>query len=631
VPELANFHGIFEQLPEGALLCNRDLVIVAHNPRFAEVMGLTPAEIVGKHVADAEQPNALACMTRALAGQPASYQGIYRFPGAPERAVRMRAAPVRDDEGRIRGAVVLVDPVDDDVYRDVTGSGLRSWPVDRAPLPSYTWQRMPDGGFVLRDYNAAALAITKGRIPSFVGKRAAQLYGVDGPRVEEDMRRCFERGSVTRPETPFTLGTTGETRSFTITYVAISTDTLIIYTEDVTSRVRLAEQLRQTKKMDAIGQLAAGLAHDFNNIVAAIDGASAVLATGLGPGSPHLREVEEIRLAGAHASSLLRQLLALSKAQVPPQGTVDLGETARGMESVLRRLVPDGIALSIQADEGLHLVTADATQMEQLVLNLALNARDAMPTGGRLAITASNVTVDEREAVGTGIQLSGDYVELCVADTGVGMDAATRERAFEPFFTTKAGADGTGLGLSTVYGIVRRSGGTVTLESEVGRGTTVRVRLPRARTRAEGVAEPVSPPPLAAEAGGRWRVLLVEDTGPVRRACRRTLASIGCDVVEAANDVDALQRATDAGRLDLLVSDVNIPEKGGRALYEALKARRPDLRVLYISGHTHDDMLRHGAVERGAPFLQKPFSYGELVSAVRNVLGVTEGDVAAAR
>ncbi len=504
---------------------------------------------------------------------------------------------------------------------------MRDSPLDRAPLPAYTWRRGADGGFVLREHNQAATVITQGRIPGLVGKTAQQIYGARGRALEDDLARSLEDGPFTRRDVDFTPGTTGETRRFTITYVPHPPDTVMIYTEDVTHRARLQDQLRRAQKMDALGQLAAGLAHDFNNVVAAIEGAGAVLADALGPDSPHLREVDEIRQAGAHAASLLRQLLSLSKEQVAPRGSVDLGETARGLEPMLRRLIPDPIALRLEIAGDLHPVAADAMQMEQLVLNLALNARDAMPDGGVLTIAAANLEADANMAAELGLANAGEFVELAVTDTGVGMDAATRERAFDPFFTTKAPSRGTGLGLSIVYGVAQRSGGSVALESEVGRGTTVRVRLARARP----IEDQAIAPSDAGEGVVRRvrRVLLVEDTAPVRRACRRSLAAIGFDVLEAATEEEALRVASSVeGPLDLLLTDVNIPASGGRALYENLRATRVGLRVLYISGHTQADLVRHGSVANGAPFLQKPFAFGDLVAAVRAVLGLSEADVA---
>jgi CheY-like chemotaxis protein len=371
--------------------------------------------------------------------------------------------------------------------------------------------------------------------------------------------------------------------------------------------------------MDAVGRLAGGVAHDFNNLLTAIRGNAELLLLDIPAGDPRREDVEEIRKASDRAATLTRQLLAFSRRQVLQPRVLDLNGVVREMERMLRRLIGEDVELVTRLDAGLEQVRADPGQVEQVVLNLAVNARDAMPAGGRVTVETRNVELDEEMRRGFPYVVPGPYVMLSVSDTGHGMDTETRERAFEPFFTTKPAGRGTGLGLSTVYGIVKQSGGFVWIDSELGRGTTVRIYLPPVGEPAAPQAE-ASAPALAAQ--GTGTVLLAEDEVTVRRLAVRVLRRGGYTVLEAGDGEEALRLAqAHAGAIDLLVTDVVMPRVGGRVLASRVRSARPGVRVLYISGYNEEAVQHHGVLDPDTAFLGKPFTAEQLLTAVANALG----------
>jgi signal transduction histidine kinase len=385
---------------------------------------------------------------------------------------------------------------------------------------------------------------------------------------------------------------------------------------------RSEEQLRQAQKMEAIGQLAGGVAHDFNNLLTIIRGYSDLLLNGiLGEKDSARDAVEEIRKAAERAASLTRQLLAFSRRQVLAPRVFVLNSVLQDMDKMLRRLIGEDIQLTFTLAKDLGAVKVDPGQIEQVLLNLVVNARDAMPRGGRLTIETANVQLDDNYA-GTHPDVTpGPYVMMAVTDSGCGMDAATQARIFEPFFTTKGPDKGTGLGLATVYGIVKQSGGSIYVYSEVGRGTCFKVYLPRH----EGapVAEQVSAPAPTAKVSshGKETLLIVEDDNSVRALTRTVLRSYSYDVIEAIDADDALKWVSEhAQPIHLLVTDLVMPGMSGRELAERVTELRPGLKVLYVSGYTDDAVVRHGLLQQEVAFLQKPFTPKTLASKVREVL-----------
>jgi PAS domain S-box-containing protein len=401
---------------------------------------------------------------------------------------------------------------------------------------------------------------------------------------------------------------------------------VVVNSRDISERRQLEEQLRQSQKMEAVGRLAGGVAHDFNNLLTAISGYSELMLRRLRQGDPLRHNAEEINKAGNRAASLTSQLLAFSRKQVLQPKVLDLNTVVADMDKMLRRLIGENIELVTALDQELWSIKADPGQIQQVILNLAVNARDAMPEVGRLTIETANIELDEENARWHAGGKPGRYVMLAVNDTGVGMDAQTREHVFEPFFTTKEVGKGTGLGLSTVYGIVKQSGGYIWVYSEPEKGTTFKIYLPRIEEEAdtlwrEGVAEELPQ--------GKETVLLVEDEPLVRRLAARVLREQGYTVLEASNGEDALRVASDHGRreIHLLLTDVVMPRMSGREVAENLEGVRPRMRVLYTSGYTEDSIVRHGVMDDGVAFLQKPFKPDELARKVREVLdGTADGE-----
>jgi PAS domain S-box-containing protein len=382
---------------------------------------------------------------------------------------------------------------------------------------------------------------------------------------------------------------------------------------DVTERERLAEQLRQTQKMEAVGRLAGGIAHDFNNLLTAIGGYSEVALETMPSDAPARRSVEEVRRAADRAAALTRQLLAFSRKQVLQPEVLDVNDVVRELETMLGPLLGSGVTLVTSLQEGLGRTRADRGQLEQVLMNLALNARDAMSGGGRLTVETADATLDD-SLPGA---VPGEYVRLSVIDTGTGMDAETLERAFEPFFTTKGPDRGTGLGLASVHGIVNQTGGGVWATSELGRGSRFDVYLPRVQ---EAEASVQAVPPTTPGTGSET-ILLVEDEEIVRELAREMLERIGYTVLVAADGAEALEvAAANEGRIDALVTDVVMPGASGPTIAAKLVARDPSLRVLFTSGYAEDAIASHGELTPGAAFLSKPFSSAALGSKLRELL-----------
>ncbi len=384
-------------------------------------------------------------------------------------------------------------------------------------------------------------------------------------------------------------------------------------------RLRLEEQLRQSQKLEALGRLAGGVAHDFNNLLTAILGYCELAAAQMRRDGRNYPEVAEIGRAGRRAADLTRQLLAFSRRQAFRPRHLRLNQVVSEMEQMLRRLIRADIELVTILEPDLHGVVADPGQVEQVITNLVVNACDAMPAGGRLTIATSNVAVDERLVRRYPALTPGDYVRLEVGDTGEGIAAAVRESIFEPFFTTKRVGEGTGLGLSVVYGLVEQSGGHILVESELGQGATFSVYLPRARAAAGGRAEEPAPAPVVR--GGGETILLVEDEALVRKLASRILAGGGYRILEAAGGPEALEVATTFdGPIDLLLTDVVMPELPGPDLAAEVIRVRPGLKVLFMSGYNEQALGRDGGILSGAPLLHKPFGSSELLACVAEVL-----------
>jgi PAS domain S-box-containing protein len=388
--------------------------------------------------------------------------------------------------------------------------------------------------------------------------------------------------------------------------------------EDITELKRAEEQFYKAQKMEAVGRLAGGIAHDFNNLLVVILGTADLLLEDLGPADPRRADVQEIRKAGARAADLTRQLLAFSRQQVLETKVLDVNGLVADLDTLLRRLIGEDVELKTVLAPELGRVRTDPGQLEQVIVNLAVNARDAMPQGGQLTIETADADLDQSYARVHEPVRPGRYVMIAVSDTGTGMSEETKARIFEPFFTTKEQGKGTGLGLAMVYGIVKQSDGYVWAYSEPGAGTTFKIYFPR-------VDDPAAPRERttreAARPRGTETILLVEDDEQVRASTRKMLVSLGYRVIVAESGAQAFDLMDrHQGDLHLLVTDVVMPKVSGRKVVEELRHRRPGLKALYLSGYTDEAVVRHGVLEGGVPFLQKPFSVDALARKVREVL-----------
>jgi PAS domain S-box-containing protein len=393
---------------------------------------------------------------------------------------------------------------------------------------------------------------------------------------------------------------------------------LVGTTQDITGLRSLEEQLRHSQKLEAVGRLAGGIAHDFNNLLTAINGYCDLILDDLGAQDPLRSDLLEIRKAGERAATLTRQLLAFSRKQVLEPRVINLNSIVQGMDNMLRRLLGEDIKLHMHFQPNLGLVKADPGQLEQVILNLAVNARDAMPKGGELTIETSNAVLDEDYARTHEAVVPGLYSLLAVSDTGCGMDSETQAHLFEPFFTTKDPGKGTGLGLSMVYGIVKQSGGSIWVYSEPNQGSTFKIYLPALQETREPDAGQEPPEKLAK---GSETVLIVEDESAVRSFTRMVLQRSGYQVIEAANGEEALSLSRGyPSEIQLLVTDMVMPGMGGRQVAEALESQRPAMRVLYLSGYTENAIAQRGTLGAELPFLQKPFTMEALLRKVRQVL-----------
>jgi PAS domain S-box-containing protein len=388
--------------------------------------------------------------------------------------------------------------------------------------------------------------------------------------------------------------------------------------EDITQRASLETQLRQAQKMEAIGRLAGGIAHDFNNLLTAILGNADLVLDQTDPTDPKHADLGEIKAAGQRAAALTRQLLAFSRQQVLEPRVLDLNDVIANLDKMLRRIIGEDVKLRTRPGANLGSVRADPGQLEQVILNLAINSRDAMPKGGTLTIETANAELDEAYAEGHVPVQPGRYVMLAVSDTGTGMDAATRARIFEPFFTTKPKGKGTGLGLATVYGIVKQSGGYVWVYTEPSHGAAFKIYLPRVDEPAEPVAAAA---PTVESLHGTETVLVAEDEEVVRTLTRKMLEARGYRVLAAASGAEALQIAREhRDPISLLITDVVMPEMSGRELAERLAQIRPEMNVIYVSGYTGETIVEHGVLAPGVNFLQKPFTPDTLARKVRQIL-----------
>jgi PAS domain S-box-containing protein len=589
------------------LRCNRAMANLLHRP-FADIVGRSYGELL-RGVAD---PAALPHFTRVQETRQRETTEV----AISDRWYRVSADPVSDEHGAVIGTVHLFADLTE---RKHTEQALAQFAAIVESSDDAMISTLSDGRVV--SWNPAAVRLFGYAAEEIQGQSVALLLPPE--RADKFARPPEALQPGKRIQFWETVGRRKDGRLLDVVVTAspmqdaagtVTGASIII--RDITQRKRLEDQLRQAQKMEAIGHLAGGVAHDFNNLLTVILGYSQLVQTQMPPHAPLAGALEGILKAGDRAAALTRQLLAFSRRQILEPKVLDLNALVADMEKMLGRLIGEDIDLAIRLDPTLDHVRVDPGQLDQVLLNLALNARDAMPQGGQLTIETSNVELDETYAQITPEVRPGPYVLLAMSDTGIGIPRQDLPHIFEPFFTTKQA--GTGLGLATVYGIVRQSNGHLAVYSERGHGTTFKIYLPR-------ITEPIAPasPPSPA-LHGQGTILVVEDEEAVRQFACQALQQYGFTVLEASRGADALHLAQQHTEpIHLLLTDVVMPQMNGRELAYQLTALHPETKVLYVSGYPADAVVHHGILEAETPFLHKPFSKDTLARKIWAILQQT--------
>ena len=507
---------------------------------------------------------------------------------------------LRESEERLR---VILDSTDDGILAvDASGKTIFS---NRRFLELW---RIPESFADTGDDNAMLVFVLEQLVdPGGFLRRVQWLYGT--AEIHSDIilfkdGRLFERYTMPMMVDGAVIGRLWSFRDITDRKQAEE------------EKEKLRTQLQQAMKMEAIGRLAGGVAHDFNNILTVIAGYCELLMQKVGKESPMLGELEQIKRAGDRAALMTQQLLAFSRKQIIEPKVMQLDRQVAEVLAMLARLIGEDIALQTITGKSLGSVKIDPGQFQQILMNLVVNARDAMPGGGKIVIETANVDLDEVYCALHPYVIPGRYVMLAVSDTGQGMSEEVQSHVFEPFFTTKERGSGTGLGLATTYGAVKQSGGYIEVESEVGKGTTFKIYLPRV----EEEGKPVKDPRLVDLPGGEETVLLVEDEDTVRNLCSRTLGELGYQVMQARSGAEAVAAAGRADRIDLLLTDVVMPGMSGKELATQLVLHHPEMKVLFMSGYTDNAIVHHGVLDEGVSFIGKPYTPSALARKVRQVI-----------
>jgi len=621
------FRALIQHGADAVALVAPDGTLLFASHSIERLLGFAPAELVGHpgfervHPDDAPRLHAVLRAIIASPGTPASLELRWRHKDGSWRHIDAVAVD-RLAEPAVGAIVVNFRDVSE---RRTAEAALRESEERYRTLVEgvrdIIFALSPEG--TIASLNPAFETITGLRREEWVGQPFERLvHPEDLPLALELLGRVV-RGEV-RPASQFRVRTAkGDYRVGEFSATPQLHEGRLVgilgIGRDVTERVQLEQQLRQAQKMEAVGRLAGGIAHDFNNILTAITGYADLLLEDLGATDPRRQDADEIHKAADRAAGLTRQLLAFSRQQVLQPTVLEVNKLVSDLEKMLRRLLGEDVELGTRLAPTTGRVKADPGQLEQVIMNLAVNARDAMPNGGKLTLETGNVDLDEAYAADHYPARAGPFVLLAVSDTGIGMSEETQAHMFEPFFTTKEKGKGTGLGLATVYGIIKQSGGFIWVYSEVGHGTTFKLYLPRVEELAERASQPAQAPARAAR--GTETVLVVEDEAPVRSVARQVLERHGYTVLEAPSAEAALDIATRySGTIHLLLTDVVMPGLNGRELASRLATMRPDARVIFMSGYTDDAVTRHGVLEPGSAYVQKPFTPDAIARKVRELL-----------
>jgi len=595
------------------------------NPRMAAILGHSPEAMMGRRLYDFLTPEsaikARKLDVRRQNGESDATELEFVTRGGSVVPALVSASPLYDDAGELVGAFGMVTEITEQgrANEALRKSEQRArLQFAKLPVPTYLWEQAGDD-FLLIEYNEAAEKIFAGFEGERIGRLASELFP-GSPQVLESCHRSLAEGAVVRLDIAADTRVDGERRTFQVTIGPQLPNRVLLHAYDTTERTQLEAQLRHAQKMEAVGRLAGGIAHDFNNLLTVIGVRSTFLLDGLEPDDVRREDVQEIHAAGLRAASLTRQLLAFSRKQIMRPSVISLNDVVDESRKLLSRLIGEDIRIETRLASALDSVMADAGQIDQVIVNLAVNARDAMPDGGRLIIETENIEVGRGEMAVDEFEVTrpGRYVMLKVTDTGTGMQDSIKARLFEPFFTTKDLGRGTGLGLSTVYGIIKQSDGYIWVDTEPGKGASFRIYLPRV----EPVERSEERRPAATDiARGKETILIVEDDDTVRAIAGRSLRRQGYVVLEAGDGVTALALASSfKGPIDLLLCDAVMPGMGGAEVVRQVMAIRPGLKAVYMSGYMDDEVVRRGIVAESVAFVQKPFTPGELAAAIRNTL-----------
>jgi hypothetical protein len=619
---------LFERAPEAHYLMNLDGVFLDCNRAAEELLGYRREEVMRKTLAEigllspADLEKALHLLTRCAKGEPAEFEElrlIRKDGGAVD--VEIQAIPIETAEGQVTMGVIR-----DITHRKRAEQALReSEESSRAII-----ETAPDGIYILTDAGQI-IEVNDAACRQLGYSREhllrSQLSDIVAPQAAEEAACRLQEKTAGTFETIFTRadGTEIPLEFSTCQFIFRGRTARLGIGRDTTERKQaekerasLHEQLQQAQKLESVGRLAGGVAHDFNNLLTVINGYSEMALSQLQPGDPLRDCVDEIRKAGDRAAGLARQLLVFSRKHIVQQELLDLNAVVTESEKMLGRLLGEDIELIARLDPSLGLVMADSGQFQQVLMNLVVNARDAMPHGGRLTLETANVNLDESDAAAYPEIVPGPFVMLAVSDTGVGIEKEVQGHIFDSFFTTKGEGKGTGLGLYTVYGIVRQCGGAISVFSEPGQGATFKIYLPRTED-AVGSVEVTAP--AADEQRGSETLLIVEDQEAVRKLAVHVLTSYGYRILEATEGAEALSLAERYPEpIDLMLTDVLMPLMTGKELAERLRPLRPHLRVLYMSGYTADHLSEQGLLDEGALYIAKPFAPDNLAAKVREAL-----------
>ncbi len=623
---------LLRNAPVIAAFYDLEYKIVWANRAYEDAAGLALDELVGKKCyavwGFSRMCDACPVVSALETGEPRENELMpysRKFGPESQRVWLSRGTPVRDDHGEIIGAIEFAVDITDRKKSEQERERLMTAIAQAGETVMIT-----NAGGIIEYVNPAFEAVTGYSLAESIGKTPRILHsGKQDKAFYRNLWGTISQGRVwkgrmvnKRKDGTFyteasTISAVRDAAGTIVNYVAVKRDISAILLAEK-ERDELQEQLLQAQKLESVGRLAGGIAHDFNNMLSIILGYGETIVSELRPEDPLRDDALEIVEAGKRSAALTRQLLAFSRKQTLQPVVLNLNFLIKGLEKMLARLIGEDIELEFDLCEDLFPVMADPGQVEQVIMNLSVNARDAMPRGGRLTIKTFNSVFDPAAVKERVSVLSGEYVVISMADTGCGMDKETLNQIFDPFFTTKEKGRGTGLGLSTVYGIIKQSNGNIRAYSEPGKGTTFRICLPRTQKD----QQPADNAAAKHETRGSGeQILVVEDDEPLGRLCRRILISFDYEVTLVTDVEKALQAVAENGfRPDLLLTDVIMPGMSGKALAERLRSTMPDLKVLYMSGYTDDTIAHHGLLDSGTPFIQKPFASRALGEKVKEVL-----------